>query len=64
MEKYAIFILKNNRATGNESILFRMGVVSVKNYFDFSDMVTFGLFFLVLPCLHKECHSLSDDWNR
>ena len=46
---YAILVLRSNRVTGCVGlILLRMGVMPMKNHFDFKDMMTFGLFLLAV----------------
>ncbi len=41
---YVILVLRSNRVTGCVGlILLRMGVMPMKNHFDFKDMMTLGL---------------------
>ncbi|MBE7716587.1 MAG: hypothetical protein E7245_14580 [Enterocloster clostridioformis] len=46
---YVILVLRSNRVTGCVGlILLRMGVMPMKNHFDFKDMMTLGLSLLAL----------------
>ena len=47
--KYDILHVGSNRVAGCvDLILKRMGVMPMKNHFDFKDIMTFGLFLLAL----------------
>jgi len=47
---YVKIFLKGNRVAGwaDLSFFYRMGVMPMKNHFDFKDLMTFGLFLLAL----------------